>query len=71
VKYNIYPNPATTSLTISANQINQITISNLLGQTIYSRQYNSPKVQIDVSTLPSGLYFVKVNGSEVKKFFKE
>jgi hypothetical protein len=71
-RLTIYPNPATTSLTItSQSPINQITITNLLGQTIYSNNYNSEQVQVDVSDLPTGLYFVKVNGSEMRKFMKE
>ncbi len=69
---DIYPNPTTTSLTItSSNAINQITITNLLGQTIYSHQYNAEQVQVDVSGFVAGVYFVKVNGVEVRKFVKE
>jgi len=67
----IYPNPATTTLTISANQINQITINNLLGQTMYSHECNSPQVQVDVANFPPGVYFVKINSNEVRKFVKE
>ena len=68
----LFPNPATTELTISfSDMITSMTINNLLGQIIYSRQCNSTQVQVDISTLPSGLYFVKVNGTEVRKFVKE
>jgi hypothetical protein len=69
----VFPNPATTLLTVSlTNQpINQITIMNILGQTAYTNNYNSPQVQIDISSLPTGLYFIKVNGSEMRKFVKE
>ena len=69
----IYPNPATTSLTIqSPNIINQITITNLLGQRVYAHEYNpSTSLQVDVSGLQSGVYFVKVNGADVRKFLKE
>jgi len=80
-KMTLYPNPATTSLTIqstcqltiqSTNQpINQIAITNLLGQTLYTQNYNTGQIQIDVSNLPTGMYFVKINGSEVRKFVKE
>ena len=67
-----YPNPATTSLTItSANKITNVTITNLVGQTVYTHSCNSEKVQVDVSGLPTDIYFVKVNGSEVRKFVKE
>ena len=78
----LYPNPATTSLTIQSTTtlITQITITNLLGQTLYlqSAPANLPAgqagcklLQVDVSTFPTGLYFLKINGTEVKKFVKE
>jgi len=68
----IYPNPATSELTVTAQSpINQITITNLIGQTVLTQLYNSKQVQVDVAGLPSGVYFVKVNGNEVRKFVKE
>ena len=71
--YTIYPNPAITQLTIeSTNQpITQITITNLLGQTIYEQAANSLLVEVNVSTLSPGVYFIKVNGTDVRKFVKE
>jgi len=69
---NNYPNPATTDFTITAqNLINQIIITNVLGQTVYTHHYNNKQVQINVANLRSGVYFMKVNGSEVRKFVKE
>jgi trimeric autotransporter adhesin len=69
----VNPNPATTQLTIQAtNQtINQLTITNLLGQTVYTHEYNTEKVQIDVADIPKGMYLIRINGSEVRKFVKE
>jgi len=69
---NIYPNPGSGFITISTqDNINSIAICNLIGQTSYSCKCNSPTVQVDVADLPAGMYLVKVNGSEVKKFIKE
>jgi len=69
---DIYPNPATTILFInSTDNINSVMISNLLGQTVFDRSYSIKQVQVDVSGFPAGVYFVKVNGSDVKKFVKE
>jgi len=69
---NLYPNPATTFITItSKNPIIQITVTNLLGQVLYTHNYNTEQVQIDIADLPQGVYFVKVNGVDVKKFVKE
>jgi len=72
-KLTVFPNPATTSLTVlSTNQpITTITITNLFGQTIYASNYNTQTATIDVSNLPFGMYLIKINGSEVRKFVKE
>ena len=68
----VYPNPATKELTIStSDKISSIVISNLLGQVLFSQQFNSQQVQIDVSDLPAGMYLIKINGTEVRKFVKE
>ncbi len=68
----IYPNPAISALTItSTNKITSVAINNLIGQCVYSSYCNSEKVQVDVCTLPTGVYFVKINGSEVRRFVKE
>ena len=68
----VFPNPATTELTISASvNITSIVITNIIGQTEYSNQYNTTHVSINVSALPTGMYLVRINGSEVRKFVKE
>ena len=69
---SIYPNPATSQLTIqSTNEpITSLTISNLLGQVVYSQSYNAEQVKVDVAALQNGVYFIKINGSEVRKFMK-
>ena len=68
----IYPNPASTLLNIAASTtIDQVAVTDLLGQTVFSHEYNQPRVQVHIADLPTGVYFVKINGSEVKKFVKE
>lgn len=69
---SIYPNPAHTSITISApDMITSVAITNVLGETVYSSKYNVKRIQVDVANMPSGIYFVKVNGTEVSKFIKQ
>jgi type IX secretion system substrate protein len=67
----IYPNPATASITIVAiNKINQVTISNLIGQTVASPGLSTggeEKKEIDISGLPPGIYIVKVTDGEGQK----
>ncbi len=68
----IHPNPTTNLLTIAAtNPVTSLTLTNLLGQTVYSQEYNSDKIQIDVSGLSPGIYLIKINGTEVRRFVKE
>ena len=69
----IYPNPAHTEITITAQKISSISITNLLGQTVYlqTAPANCHLLQVNVAALPTGIYFVKVNGTEVRKFVKD
>ncbi len=68
----LHPNPATSSLSISASEkINSVVISNLMGQTVYQNQYDSQQVHLDVAQLPVGVYFVRINGTEVRRFVKQ
>ncbi len=69
----IYPNPVNDMLTIqSSNQvISQLTIINLMGQPVYTHKYNTESVQVNVAGLPGGIYFIKINGSEVRRFVRE
>ncbi len=71
---SVYPNPAHEQLTITTNDNSNITsieITNMIGQTICTHEYRSQQVHVDISDLPKGVYFIKVNGSEVRKFVKE
>ncbi len=71
----IYPNPVKDILTIETNSNTKqnIEITNLLGQTLYT-SYIYNKVTINVSAFPKGIYILKLNtdkGTVVKKFVKE
>ena len=72
--FNLFPNPATSVITVqSLNEpISTINITNMLGQAVYSWQFavSSTQTDVDVSYLPHGIYFVKVN-NEVRKVLKQ
>ncbi|MCW3122127.1 MAG: repeat containing protein [Flavipsychrobacter sp.] len=69
---SLHPNPVTTTLKITApDKINEIVIVNYLGQTVYADEYNDAAIEVNVEHLPAGVYFVKVNGLDVRKFVKE
>jgi hypothetical protein len=51
-----------------------LTIVDIEGQELITRQITEPKTQIDISNLPSGVYFVRLINDktvEVGKFVKE
>ena len=75
-KFSMFPNPASKSTTITSNQeISTITVYNVLGQEISSFKGKGNNLQIDISTLTTGNYFVKVlaeNGNtETLKLIKQ
>jgi hypothetical protein len=67
----VYPNPANSVLHIAGAYITSVTINDLYGQVVYRHECKSSEIHIDITDLPAGVYFVKINGSEVRKFLKE
>jgi hypothetical protein len=76
-KFNISPNPAEKSLSISKMEIgNTIQITNLLGQQLLCIRATSEKMDLDISDLPGGnIFFVRITDKEgnmsTSKFIKE
>ena len=57
----IYPNPAQTEITIqSPIKIQAIEISNGLGQIISTKTVDTKKINLNISNLSKGIYFVKI-----------
>lgn len=64
------PNPAENIVNIASkeNRISQITIFNLLGQQVLDKSFaNSVSESIDISSLNSGMYLVKINNTTTKR----
>ena len=59
----IYPNPATSQLTIDLNEEGTaiVTVYNVLGQAVIEETLQGISNKINIAELSSGLYFVKVN----------
>jgi hypothetical protein len=72
-----YPNPATDKITVeSPKEVKgtNLAIVNIEGQQIITCQITEPKTQIDISNLPSGVYFVRLTCERtvsVGKFVKQ
>lgn len=69
---DIYPNPATTRLYVAAkNKIEKITILNLLGQILFVQDCGTDQVEIDISGFPVGVFLIKTNGIDIRRFVKQ
>ena len=76
--YKIYPNPAQALINIefekAFSENYTISIVNVLGQTVYSKQTNDSKLQISVDEFSSGIYLVKLQSEKglwSRKFVKQ
>jgi hypothetical protein len=73
--FKLYPNPATSTLTIASSQtIDQIVITDLSGKVISIITEKGMNQTIDVSDLSRGMYLVKLSsqGNQItKQFVKE
>ena len=69
---SIYPDPARSSITItSSSGISSITIFNLLGQQFFTGCYSSTTAELNITQLPAGIYLLRINGADVRRFVKE
>ena len=62
-KLKVYPNPTAQLLTIETTEEGDRQVVNLLGQTVLRSKSTQ---QLDVSTLPSGTYFLKIGGQQAR-----
>jgi len=66
-----YPNPVENVLKMNANEsINQISLYSILGREIKSSSQTGLNAELDMSSLPSGTYFVRVVVGESSGSFK-
>ena len=63
--FSIYPNPVNDILRFNAlDAIESVSIYNLLGQEVLRTQPNVSNTEVDMTSLPSGIYVVKVKVGE-------
>jgi hypothetical protein len=69
--FSFYPNPTSGILNISySSEITKVQVMNMLGQTLLERTSNQSELQIDLSSLPTATYFVKVESNGKSKVVK-
>lgn len=66
LSFSIYPNPANESITVSTGNLildnTILSITNSIGQLVYTEAFVN-KQQINISSLPNGIYFVQLNSN--------
>jgi hypothetical protein len=78
-KFDIFPNPVKSDLVIKYSQNlvpdhSTIQIYNLTGQVLLEKSIENSREKIDCSSIPQGIYFVKIMAGETvmtKKMIKE
>ncbi len=64
---SIYPNPANNFVNVKAyHDIQEVTIYNLMGQTVLSQKVSGSEFQLNVNNLPVGNYVIKCNGENIQ-----
>jgi len=74
-RWKVYPNPATSKINIQSfdYQIDKLTveIQDVAGKTLLTQHYDySDNIQIDLSKLPNGLYFIKLSSEQYTHTYK-
>lgn len=57
---NIYPNPASSVINVSAENMTNVKVYNAVGQLIYAEETENDNVNIDTQSWTNGLYYVTV-----------
>jgi len=63
----VHPNPTTGLVTVKGENLQQVEVINMLGQQVLSVRGSGNEMQINMSNLPAGIYFVAVTNEEGRK----
>ena len=67
----IYPNPASTQLTVDAgsnwNEVTDIELYDLSGRKVWYERVNARTTFVNLSNFSEGIYILKLNGTAVRK----
>ena len=67
-EFKVYPNPVDDMITVETPSLalQCYEITNIMGQTLMTGRIDNEKQQINVSGIPAGMYFLRINGTTVK-----
>ena len=66
-RVTLHPNPTTGLVTVMGKDLKTAEVVNMLGQRMAMVQGEGETMQIDISNLPTGIYFVNITDSEDRK----
>jgi len=71
-KFKVYPNPATSTITIAAAEVDtyNLSVTDLSGKVVMTRTLNGMENTLDISTLATGAYFFELNADNKKEVVK-
>ena len=67
----IHPNPANNIVTVTGKSLKSAEVFNMLGQPVAKVKSEGETLRIDITNLPSGVYFVNVMDEEGRKCVKK
>jgi hypothetical protein len=69
----VFPNPASSTLNVHAENYDNVQILNSLGQVVYSDKVSGNDFRINISSFSKGIYFLRLSGktTATRKFIKE
>jgi hypothetical protein len=73
-EFSIYPNPASNTINVVGENIQEVRVLNVLGQIVGSYPVNGTELEIDLSKQPAGVYFIQISSGEkqvMKQVIKE
>ena len=66
-QFTVYPNPAVGQINVTLNKNAEVTIHNIMGQTVMTMEGRIGVNTFDISSLNSGIYFLSA-GNDTQKF---
>ena len=71
IKYKIYPNPTSNTVSILIKEPLQVMVSDVAGKIYITKYLTEENNSIDLSTAPNGILFLKFPDGQKYKLVKE
>ena len=71
-KFKVYPNPASSMVTISAANVDsyKLSVTDITGKVVMTKSLNGIENTLDISSLSTGAYFFELSSDNIKDVVK-